>query len=58
MFTKLIGGKKHSCEELYSCCSCGRSDEEDSCGCRYCFSCHACGACLSDDDNAVCELTT
>ena len=36
------------CGEMYNCCSCGGPDEHGSCGCDYCFDCHACDACRGD----------
>jgi hypothetical protein len=29
------------CSDHYNCCNCGG----ESCGCAYCFSCHACDYC-------------
>ena len=33
---------KLDCFDMYNCCSCGG---KESCGCRYCFDCHACDVC-------------
>lgn len=38
-----------SCEEQYNCCDCGTDDQDNGCGCRYCWSCNACEECLNED---------
>lgn len=38
-----------TCDDFYNCCSCGTEDQDNGCGCRYCFSCNACEACLEDN---------
>ncbi len=34
-----------TCSELFNCCDCATDDQDNGCGCRYCFSCNACDAC-------------
>ncbi|WYV98889.1 hypothetical protein [Stenotrophomonas phage CM2] len=41
-----IPGNPYECSELYTCCDCG----DNGCGCGYCFSCNACGACLDESE--------
>lgn len=38
---------KYDCSELFNCCDCGveDDDEDDGCGCAYCWSCNACDTC-------------
>lgn len=45
---ELETGSKLECADLYNCCACGADDQENGCGCRYCFSCNACSTCLED----------
>ncbi len=45
---------KGKCSDYYNCCDCGVSpndiDNDNGCGCRYCFSCNACDECINGDD--------
>jgi len=43
-----------TCFTLYNCCDCG-GKEDDTCGCRYCFSCNACENCRKDNDDKNCQ---
>jgi len=55
LYSKDKGGNDRECRDLFSCCDCGISKEEDygsnnGCGCMYCWSCNACEECLKDDE--------
>ena len=41
----------NTCDDFYNCCDCGTDDNENGCGCAYCWSCNACESCLNDDDD-------
>lgn len=37
----------YDCFTRFNCCTCGTKDQDNGCGCRYCFSCNACDYCLN-----------
>lgn len=46
----LGGGNTLTCEQMFDCCSCGTDDQENGCGCRYCWDCNACQTCLNEEE--------
>lgn len=42
-------GASMSCGEMYNCCDCGTDEQDDGCGCAYCWSCNACEVCLNEE---------
>lgn len=45
--------KECKCEKLYNCCDCGTKDQDNGCGCYYCWSCNACEECLKEENENV-----
>ena len=43
-------GNKYDCGSMFNCCDCGSRNNDEGCGCPYCFSCNACEECLNDDE--------
>ena len=35
----------YDCFSRFNCCNCGTQDQDNGCGCRYCFACQACDYC-------------
>ena len=46
LYSEGFGGD--TCDDIFNCCDCG--DENEGCGCAYCWSCNACENCLEEED--------
>lgn len=50
--TRLQKKERNTCDDMgWNCCNCGG----ESCGCAYCWDCHACEAC-KEDNGQPCEM--
>ena len=38
------------CEDIFNCCDCGTDDQENGCGCRYCWACNVCDNCKDEEE--------